>query len=71
MKNGPRKKINDTTKPEFSDLRAEIGKRAHEIWLNEGGGQGNDLDHWLRAERELTGGTSTHDEASAHRQHAE
>ncbi len=65
MKNGTRKKISNTAKPESSDLRAEIEKRAHEIWLNEGGGPGNDLDHWLRAERELAGGISTHNEASA------
>jgi hypothetical protein len=70
MKNGTRKKINNTAKPESSDLRAEIETRAHEIWLNEGGGHGNDLNHWLRAERELTGGTSTQNEASAKRQHA-
>jgi len=36
------------------DLRSEIEKRAYEIWLNEGGGHGSDLDHWLEAERELT-----------------
>ena len=65
MKNGTRKKLNNTAKPESSDLRAEIEKRAHEIWLNEGGGQGNDLDHWLRAELELAGGTGTQNETSA------
>ena len=65
MKNGTRRKINNTAKPESSDLRPEIEKRAHEIWLNEGGGHGNDLDHWLRAELELTGGASTQNEASA------
>src|ERR1700722_12067669 len=59
MKNGTRKKINNTAKPESSDLRVEIEKRAHEIWLDEGGGHGHDLDHWLRAERELNGRTST------------
>jgi hypothetical protein len=65
MKNGTRKKVNNTAKPEHSDLSAEIEKRAHEIWLNEGGAHGNDLDHWLRAERELTGGTSRQNETSA------
>jgi hypothetical protein len=68
MKNGTRKKINNTAKSESADLRAEIENRAYEIWLNEGGGPGNDLDHWLRAERELAGGTSTQNEASAKRQ---
>jgi hypothetical protein len=33
MKNGTRKKIDNTAKPESPDLRAEIEKRAHEIWL--------------------------------------
>jgi hypothetical protein len=65
MKNGTRKKANNTAKSESSDLRVEIEKRAREIWLNEGGAHGNDLDHWLRAERELTGGTSTQNETSA------
>jgi hypothetical protein len=56
MKNGTRKKTNSVPKsPESLDLRAEIEKRAYEIWLNEGGSHGSDLDHWLQAERELTG----------------
>ena len=54
MKNGTRKKTNSpAASPESRDLRAEIAKRAYEIWLNEGAGHGCDLDHWLRAEREL------------------
>ena len=54
MKNGTRKKTNSgPASPESPDLRAEVEKRAYEIWLNEGGGHGCDLDHWLRAEREL------------------
>ena len=53
-KNGTQKKKSSATSaPESSDLRAEIEKRACEIWLNEGGGHGMDLDHWLRAESEL------------------
>ena len=56
MKNGTRKKANNATaSPESPDLSAEIAKRAYEIWLNEGAGHGRDLDHWLRAERELAG----------------
>ena len=56
MKNGTRKKTNNATaSPESPDLSVEIAKRAHEIWLNEGAGHGCDLDHWLRAERELAG----------------
>ena len=32
--------------------KAEIAKRAHEIWEREGRPQGRDLDHWLAAERD-------------------
>ena len=54
MKNVTRKKTDSVlSPPEPRDLRAEVEKRAYEIWLNEGGGHGCDLDHWLRAEREL------------------
>ena len=56
MKNGTRKKTNNATaSPESPDLHVEIARRAYEIWLNEGAGHGCDLDHWLRAERELAG----------------
>ncbi len=56
MKNGTQKKTNNATAaPRSPDLSAEIAKRAYEIWLNEGAGHGRDLDHWLRAERELAG----------------
>ena len=55
MKNVARKKVARVpASPEPRDLRAEVEKRAYAIWLNEGGGHGCDLDHWLRAERELT-----------------
>ena len=56
MKNDTRKKTNNAAAfPEFPHLRAEIARRAYQIWLNEGAGHGFDLDHWLRAERELAG----------------
>ncbi len=56
MKNGTRKKTNNAAAaPGSPDLSAEIAKRAYAIWLNEGAGHGRDLDHWLRAERELAG----------------
>ncbi len=32
----------------------EIASRAYELFLAEGCGTGRDVDHWLRAERELT-----------------
>ena len=58
MKNGTRKKIDSgLDSPETRDLRAEVEKRAYEIWLNEGGRHGCGLDHWLRAEREAGSGT--------------
>ena len=31
----------------------EIGTRAYEIYVSEGCPVGNDLEHWLRAEKEL------------------
>jgi hypothetical protein len=56
MKNERRKKTNSANaSPESPDLRAEIARRAYEIWLSEGAGHGGDLDHWLRAESELAG----------------
>ena len=55
MKNETRKKTNNGHSfPEPRTLSAEIARRAYELWLNEGAGHGCDLDHWLRAERELT-----------------
>jgi len=50
-----KKKSHAAAAPKSPNLRAEIEKRAYEIWLNEGGCHGCDLDHWLRAERELAG----------------
>jgi len=37
--------------PELA-LRERIEKRAHEIWLAAGCPHGDDLSHWLQAERE-------------------
>ena len=33
--------------------KAEIAKRAHDIYKARGGAHGRDLDDWLQAEREL------------------
>ena len=33
-------------------MRDQIEKRAHEIWLAAGCPHGDDLSHWLQAERE-------------------
>jgi hypothetical protein len=35
--------------------RADIARRAYEIWRQRGGGEDGHLQDWLRAERELTG----------------
>ncbi len=45
--NGPAKST-----PELV-LRDQIEKRAHEIWLAAGCPHGDDLSHWLQAEREV------------------
>ena len=34
--------------------REQIEKRAYEIYLGRGRGQGHDVEDWLQAERELT-----------------
>ena len=38
---------------EPSPTRAEIGRRAYEIFLERGNVHGHDLDDWLQAEHEL------------------
>ena len=32
---------------------AEVRERAHAIWLAEGTPEGREVDHWMRARREL------------------
>lgn len=54
MKTGNKK----NTKPvgsasKNSDLRTEIESRAYGFWLADGRRDGNDLNHWFQAEREL------------------
>ena len=66
MKNAARKKsITASQPPENGDVQALIEKRAYEIWESEGGNPGNELDHWLRAEREITGGSTDQPSASS------
>jgi len=36
-----------------SVVREEIARRAHEIFLARGGGEGRDVEDWLRAESEV------------------
>lgn len=35
------------------NLEREVNRRAYELWEVAGGGHGDDLQHWLAAEREL------------------
>ena len=54
MKNGlkkPATAVNGTT--EDVDLRTQIEVRAYQLWLAGGGRHGEDLNHWLQAEREI------------------
>ena len=37
---------------------AEIARHAYELYLARGCGNGNDVEDWLRAERELNGSTA-------------
>ena len=54
MKNGTRTKSNGAVASHPNvHLRAQIEFRAYEIWKAEGGHNGDDLNHWLQAEREL------------------
>ena len=60
MKSKPCKNNNGSAKssPELV-LREQIEKRAHEIWLIAGCSNGDDVSHWLQAEREVLKGRST------------
>ena len=41
------------TEQQSADLRAEVERRAYELYLGRGCADGQDLDDWFRAEREL------------------
>lgn len=48
---------NEAIKPlDDPNLRYQIERRAHEIWLSSGGDHGNDVAHWLQAENEVMAG---------------
>lgn len=54
MKTGNRKNTKPvSTASKNSDLRAQIESRAYDLWLADGRRNGNDLNHWFQAEREL------------------
>jgi hypothetical protein len=44
------------SQPDVSHAQIEL--RAYELFVQEGFMHGNDVDHWLRAERELLGATT-------------
>ena len=55
-KTKPKETSMETVKPSFdTELRGQIERRAHEIWLSSGCSHGNDIAHWLRAENEVLG----------------
>jgi len=54
MKNRNQKKTNGASHAEDRvDLRAQIEKRAYDLWLADSCRDGNHLNHWLQAEREM------------------
>ena len=54
MKSKPYKNSNGLAKSSPAPvLREQIEKRVHEIWLMTGRCHGDDLSHWLQAEREV------------------
>jgi hypothetical protein len=58
MKNGTQKKTSTSdTLTEGPNLRAQIEVRAYHLWRAGGGRHGDDLTHWLQAERELVNGS--------------
>ena len=42
-----------TPRIELQDFLDQVRKRAYEIFLQRGASYGNDLDDWLRAEKEI------------------
>jgi hypothetical protein len=48
-------------------MHEEIEKRAYEIYLRRGGGDGRDLDDWFAAEQELSQGRSQDSESESYR----
>jgi hypothetical protein len=46
-------------KQSTEEAQQKIERRAYEIWENEGCPHGRDLDHWLKAEAEITSSPST------------
>jgi hypothetical protein len=45
--------LDDVLLSQLSPTREDIERRAHEIYLARGAGEGRELDDWLQAERDL------------------
>lgn len=46
--------VTEEKRPADETVRPKIEQRAYEIWQSEGSPEGCDVDHWLRAEAEIT-----------------
>ncbi len=56
MKNKSREKVNHAVDDQAQmEKRRTIETRAYYLWLEDGAGHGNSLQHWLQAEREVEG----------------
>jgi hypothetical protein len=56
--NKPTEKSSSESQPQTASgapTREEIELRAHQIYVERGGAQGQDVEDWLQAERELLG----------------
>lgn len=43
----------------MADSRDKVHERAYHLWRESGGEHGRDMEHWLRAEREMSGESGT------------
>jgi hypothetical protein len=43
------------------ERRQQISEKAYRLWQTEGQPQGRDLDHWVQAEREVSGSTQANE----------
>lgn len=51
--NSPKPKALPEQPEEIKDLTGMISVRAHEIWVERGQKDGDDVAHWLEAEKEI------------------
>jgi len=53
---GRRITVRKRSSPSSQPTREDIERRAYEIYVERGGGEGREMDDWLQAERELRQG---------------